>query len=174
MRIFLGSAIVLLLITPVRAGSGWETGRDDDTCYAAMEFEGDGATKLLILGTGDQEPMIHITNYSWSAKKGSMYTLQYHMGEYYYEIPSAGIEDSIRKGFVTYLSDNFLTDFATSASLKISMDGNLVDHLNLAGSGVAVAKFRSCIRTRKLEIAKAKADEERLKHIPKDPFAESE
>ena len=155
------------------ANAQWESGREGDTCGISMEYEGEGATKLMIVGDGETDPIIHITNYNWTAKKDEKYTIQYHMGGYYYEIPSIGVEfTGARKGFATYISDKFVDDFARSPSIQLQVGDKLIDDLKLDGSGAAIAKFRACIRVRKAEIAKLKADDERLKHIPKDPFAE--
>lgn len=165
-------ATMALCLAAGSASADWVTGREDDTCGISMEYEGDGSTQLMILGTGINEPLIQITNYNWSAKHGERYDLQYHMGNHYYEIPSAGIEASDnRKGFVTYLSASFIIDFAKSSGLTLKIGDKLVDDLSLAGSGAAIARFNACRRAVKAEIAKAKADEERLKYIPKDPFA---
>ena len=137
-----------------------------------MEYEGDGATNLLLSLDIEGANSLMVDNYNWSTKDDEEYDIDYYLTAGVYDKhASRGYEHKGRHGFVTYFEAKFLTYFAASKSLDIRRGDVVVDELSLSGSGAAIAEMRRCVG-----LLKAKADAEarekaKWAHIPKDPFA---
>jgi TonB family protein len=174
-----GLALSTLIVAPAAADDwardvdGWDVGRDGDSCVMFEEYEGEGSTQLTLVISDDvSRTALMVTNYRWSAKKGERYELKYHLGEWVYTSPSLGIEqDSIRKGFGTMVSSEFLADFAKADGLEITNGDAVVDDLSLKGSAAALAVLERCRRELARDLEQQRRDREKLAHIPVDPFA---
>jgi len=176
----LAAAISSMLATPAlaedwaREVGGWTVGRTGDMCIMTMEYEGAGATNLtLAVNEETEKTYLSVDNYLWSAKEGEVYELAYHLGEWVYTAPAIGTEANyIRKGFITSVSSEFLSDFAKSDDLEITRGDILVDDLSLKGSAAGLAVFERCRTELARDMEQRRRDRERLSHIPTDPFAD--
>lgn len=142
-------------------------------CAMLEEYEGAGDTRLVILRylKDPTKVAIIIDNYNWSIVKDQEYEVKYLLGQYYYDRTALGVEDSIRKGLLTFFpADDFLPTFAKSDGFKVQKGETTVDNLDLKGSGVAVAAFDRCWTYLRSDEAVKQRERDRFKNIPKDPF----
>jgi TonB family protein len=168
-----------LIAAPSRAADwgqevgGWSVGRLGDSCIMTMEYEGEGSTRLSIaIQDIASETYLSLSNFNWSTKSGEFYELQYHVGDWTYTLPSIGSEaNSIRKGFVTKVSGDFLAELAKARGLTITRGEALVDDLSLAGSAAGLRVLERCRTELARDLEQQRRDRERLAHIPADPFA---
>lgn len=153
---------------------GWTVGRSGDDCLMTMDYEGAGATQVTLHIDGDSsdDTFIFITNYGWSAKKGAEYELDYQFDEWRLTRLGLGVAtNSIRKGFISKMDEKMTEQFVRSSSLRIEMGNTLIDQLSLKGTAAAVAVLERCRKQVRADVARKRAEEARLAHIPSDPFA---
>ena len=173
------SLVVATLAVPVSAGdwvrdvNGWSVGRSSNTCIMLEEYEGEGSTNFaLVIRDPAQNTYVMVTNYRWSDEDDRQYELRYQLGEWVHTLPSYGIEqDIIRKGFVTVVGHEFLSDFAKADDIEIFNGATLVDDLSLDGSAAALDVLERCRTELSRDIEEERRNRERLQHIPVDPFA---
>jgi len=156
-----------------REVGGWDVGRSGDACIMIEDYEGEGSTAVALMTLDDPSgTSLMITNGNWSTEKDQRYELRYHLGEWVYTLTSIGIASTYgRRGFGTAVGSEFLTDFAKSGGLMITLGESLVDDLSLDGSAAALVVFERCRRELSADLAHQRRERERLAHIPVNPFA---
>lgn len=175
----MGTALIMLPTVAVAADyrtrevGGWEVGEgSDDSCYIAMEYEGEGETTVVLSLDLDNQPYLLVSNYNWSIKDKDEFKLNYELSNgAYTDHPAIGSKSGIRGGFITIFEDRFPEYFAQSTYLHITRDGAFVDKLSLKGTGVAVAELRKCLAIVKTRAEAEAREKARFSDIPKDPFA---
>ncbi|WP_241659843.1 energy transducer TonB [Sphingomonas glacialis] len=170
--------IVPSLSAPAAARSwpttaGWEVFEGDDFCGLALDYEGKGETRLTVAKMTDGSAAMAVTNYGWSAKKGEIYDLEFHVGTQAFRGgKSVGTGESYeRRGFVTKFGADFFPAFASASSLKVYKGDTLVDSLRLQGSGAALRVVDQCVGNLRAVKASQERERQRFASIPDDPFA---
>jgi hypothetical protein len=153
---------------------GWEIYDDDDNCSIFREFEGKGATHLLLILFADGGSGASLTNTAWSTAKDEKYDLTWDVNGSVYTGTAFGLGDKYasRKGFGGKFGNEFIDDVALGDSLHVYRGDVVVDQLALDGSGAAIAIARRCLQTVKATIAAAEREKRRFSHIADDPFAD--
>ena len=167
----LGATQLQARATP--GAGGWEIMTGDDMCAMTQEFEGEGATQLLLGLYTNGKVAVLVTNTGWTTIESQKYEIVYVLNGAAFEGgTSTGSRVGSRKGFGTNFDAGFLKDFAAAPYLTIkSSDGTIIDDLNLAGSAAGLNELRRCVSREKALADAAAREEAKLAHIPKDPFA---
>lgn len=152
---------------------GWAVGGGDDSCYMAMEYEGPGATTLVLVKYANGQIGSSIVNYGWSAEKGARYQVSYVVNDVTFGGAEAiGTSDAGRSGFMSLFKPDFETHFRRGSMLHVYLKDERIDQLSLAGTAVALDALNRCLIGVRAEIAATKREQERWSHLPKDPFAQ--
>ncbi len=172
------SLFFLVLSVPAEAidfyerRGGWEVIGSEESCGMTMEYEGSGATTLVFLKFADGMNAMSVTNSGWTAEKGVEYDITYKLAdEEFGGGATIGTTRASSSGFISRFSDEFEQSFRKASTLHIFLKDVRIDQLSLAGSSMALDSVNRCVVLLKAEQAKAKAEVDRLSHIPKDPFA---
>lgn len=146
-------------------------------CMTSSEWEhtGRGDTKLTVLQRTDADSVyVTVTNSDWTATEGSLYSdIRLVLnGQSYSGGTALGTKsDAIYKGFTTIVPSKFLDDFRSATSISVYREDKVASHLNLVGSGAAIASFKTCIKRVAAADAAYRRVVERSSYITKDPFA---
>ena len=152
---------------------GWEIHDDDDNCAVFRQYEGKGATNLLVILFAAGGSAASLTNTAWSSSKDEEYELSWEVNGNVYRGSAFGLGEKFeeRKGFGGKFGDEFVDDIARGSSLDIYRGDIVVDQLRLDGSGSAIAIAKRCLQTVRANITAAEREKQRFEHIPDDPFA---
>lgn len=177
-KLISAAAMLTLASAPAHAKSwqspgGWEIHGDDDSCAVFREYEGKGATNLIVIMFAAGGSAASLTNTAWSSTKDELYELTWEVNGRVYSGSSFGLGEKYeaRKGFGGKFGDDFIEDIARGSSLDIYRGDIVVDQLRLDGSGAAVAVAKRCLQSVRAQIAAAEREQRRFAHIPDDPFA---
>jgi len=118
-----------------------------DRCGMVLDYDGKGETELVLSLTTGGEASMSLTNSNWTSDPDQTYNLTYYVdGVGWSGVKSSGYEDDGKKGFFAFFGPTFLKHFAASSYLRVeSKDGTVIDNLDLAGSGRALAEVRQCL-----------------------------
>lgn len=156
----------------LRESGGWQIVRGDEACSMSMSYEGPGSTELAIYtGEDTEKTSIFVTNYGWSIAKNQVMWFGFQVDDNLHTMPGAGTSINYSNGFMVDADAALLQDIARGSNLTILNEEGLIDSLSLKGSSAALAIFEKCRREVRQEVARRRADEARLAHIPADPFA---
>lgn len=177
-NLIVGAGILLVPAAPIHARSwqspgGWEIIDGDDNCAVFREFDGKGATHLLVILYVDGNAAATLSNTGWSASKDETYELAWDVNGNTYAGTAVGVGErySSRKGFAGKFGGDFVKDIAAGSSLDVYRGDIVVDQLKLDGSGAAIAVAQRCLQTVRATIAAVEREKQRFAHIPDDPFA---
>lgn len=180
MRAYYLALATMVALVPVSAHArdwpetaGWSIFEGADHCGIAMEYEGKGATELLVGLNVEGKVFALLTNTGWSASKEETYEIQWVVNGMEYSGTSSGYGDTYesRKGFGGKFGADFFDDLAKGSNLRIYRGDTLIDQLSLSGSGAAVTVAKRCVQTVKARLAAEEEERQRFSHIPDDPFA---
>lgn len=152
----------------------WDVARGPDRCLAYLEYEGEGATELVVTVELDGSSMVLATNSNWTTEPDRQYPdMALEVGRTRYAGAGAkgSTSDSYKRGFTMPMPAEFLDDFAQGDNLKFFNGETLVDSLNLKGSAIAVRSLRECITAVRRQRDAEERERQRLAHIPTNPFA---
>lgn len=155
---------------------GWfVTSGGTEECGLSQTFEGPGETALNLVWEDGGAAGFVIDNRGWSSKAKERYDVMFELDTISYDGAAYGSIDtqSFRKGIAGTLPVEFFAHFAASDSLKLSLNGTLIDSLSLHGSAEAVEMLMKCVRERITVLKNQRRELERWSHIPKDPFAKA-
>lgn len=153
--VFAGALLVSIAIswpTLVQAESwtreidGWIIGRDDVSCLMAKQYDGPGATTLII-STNDRATGTHlvISNQRWSTVIDRAYEFQFDFDGEEHQLGTIGGETpDKRRGFWSPVTNTFLRALAEAAELKISNGDEALTTISLRGSAAAITIFEAC------------------------------
>lgn len=154
---------------------GWtifERGRE---CLMGRDFEGDGATMMAISEDADGLVVLHVANMGWSIERDAEFTLTIRLGDRVFDGPATGYRNGAYRGFNGVLNPEIVRLIGTNNGIEFyRKDGEthtLIDDLALDGTGTGLGILRRCVAALRVRVARERADEERLSHIPPDPFA---
>jgi hypothetical protein len=153
--------------------AGWTVSETSDgtACLMGMDYEGEGATRLILSLDPKGENRLIVSNLNWSTKEDEELELEYALSNGTYEKhPTIGMRSEGRGGLVTGFEKPFPDYFAQSRYLHIRRDGTLVDRLSLDGSGAAVTELRRCVAVVRSRAAVEAREKARWADIPTDPF----
>lgn len=153
---------------------GWVIVAGDSGCGMTMEYEGPGATNLILLKDIDGEIGVGVTNSNWTAEVGEKYDVSFHLnGKAYGGGAAYGYKSGYRKGFMLSLESSFEADFRKGESLWIYLGDTKIDQLSLDGTSLAFASINRCLKLVKAENDAEAREKARWADIPKDPFAKT-
>lgn len=151
---------------------GWEIGAGDTGCALSMDYEGPGATSVMLLDDLDNGLFLIVANYGWSSKEREKYNISLALDADIYGGASAiGARHRSRNGFLIKLDPEFKRDFAKGSSLHVYLDDRLIDRLSLAGTGVALASLERCMALVRRERSAEEREKRRWADLPTDPFS---
>lgn len=172
------AALALAAIAiPAQAGvviqeiEGWSVIKEDGGCSIQMEYEGPGASKLTFGKTEDHGIGVMIMNYKWSAQDGEKYETHFALDGTVYSGTAIGVSDSIWKGFLILMEDDFEQHLARGSSLHVYLGETRIDQLSLDGSAAAISAMNRCYARVMREKAAERAEKRKWEHLPEDPFA---
>lgn len=154
--------------------SGWTVSpsRDGGGCFLTRQYDGVGNTTLLLGIDPDGANHLSVLNDNWSIKPRERLKLNFRLSRGgYAKHDVVGMESGGKRGFVTSFEAKFPTYFAGSLALDISRGTVPVEHLDLGGSGAAVAEVRRCVDAQRANGGPRNDRGARSGEIPKDPFA---
>lgn len=152
----------------------WDVARGSDRCLAYLEYEGEGATELVVTIELDGSSMVLATNSNWTTEPDRQYpdmALEAGRTRYAGAGAKGSTSGTYKRGFTMPMPAGFLDDFAQSDNLKFFNGEALVDSLNLKGSAIAVRSLRACITAVRHQRDAEDRERQRLAHIPTNPFA---
>ena len=156
--------------TPTNAGS----------CFMIKEHEGPGSTILAIMTiqpddnieSADTSIGLAVTNDNWTSKEDELYEdVSIALNGFEYTGKVLGMRVNGKNGFGRTYDLEILDDIAAAKSIRFYRGEEMFEHLNLEGSSAAIQTFRRCLATRSAEMARARTERDRFKHLKKDPFA---
>ena len=151
---------------------GWTIVSLDDGCVMGMDFEGPGATRLVMVREPDSETLIvAVMNLNWSAKDDADYEVSIYLDEEGFGGTAGGYVDGVYKGFMAPLPLRFLPEMAKASSMYIYLGDQQIDQLSMDGTAVAIASLDRCTKLVKRDLAAQQRERDRFAHLPKDPFA---
>lgn len=169
-------AACALLSAPAHAGivieevKGWSVIKEDDGCSIQMEYEGPGSTKLTFGKLEEHGIGVMVMNYNWSAKDGERYETHFALDDVVYSGIAVGTSDSIWKGFIILMEDEFEQHLSRGATLHVFLGEERIDQLSLDGSSAAISAMNRCYSGVMREHAAERAEKRRWEHLPQDPF----
>lgn len=144
---------------PYEHSSGWQLVQGVDSCTITMDFAGPGATRLILVQYISGDVSVLTDNTQWRATDGTNYTVRYELnGKSYGGADAIGTTDSSRKGFFSRFGTEFSSDFAKAASLRISVDDQVVGQLSLAGAAAAMTSMEHCLAAIRSRLASEARD----------------
>jgi hypothetical protein len=145
---------------------------DQSGCFLSRQYDGVGATTLLLGLDRDGTNRLTVLNDNWSIEPQERLKLDFRLtnGGYVGQV-AIGLASDGKRGFVTTFDAKFPAYFATSAALQIARGKVPVEQLSLAGSGAAVAQLRKCVASLRLGAGSEAAAPKPSRRIPKDPFS---
>lgn len=154
---------------PARTVGAWlvAASKDGAGCLLTRDYDGPGATTLLLALDADGSNRLSLLNDHWSIKPASRVALDFRLtGGRYARHAAIGIAAKGKQGFVTNFEWRFPGYFAASNLLSVDRGKIPVARLDLDGAAAAVAELRRCVNGRTGRGArKSRTD------IPDDPFA---
>lgn len=187
------SIVGLAVVAAMCAGPAWGQSRNwstpqfdiaevDDACVLSSSFAFDGRSdvKLDLIWNGDGVGLA-LTSSGWSAEDGK----EYEGFSYLFRNPDASFSGGktfgtifgyIYKGFLTPFDADVLESFASAESLIVlrkvgESEPAIVTHMNLEGSGAAIASLRRCTTHVLRQNAAQARREQEWDYIERDPFA---
>ncbi len=170
----IGAAPVSARDYPLRNVGGWAiaASRDGTGCFLTKEYDGTGATTLLLGLDLDGANRLTVLNANWSIVPQDRLALDFRLSNASFPRHAAvGIASGGKRGFVTSFGARFPAHFAASRSLQIFRKNVPVARLALEGSGVAVAELRKCVDAQRKAQSRNSPRSESPGSIPLDPFA---
>ena len=134
---FAAALVATAFSVPASAGTvieeikGWSIIKEAGGCSIQMEYEGPGSSRLTFGKTEDHGIGVMIMNYNWSAKDGQEYETHFALDGTVYSGTAVGVSDSIWKGFLILMEDDFEQRLARSPNLKIFLGDTKIDQLSL-------------------------------------------
>ncbi|HEY0011542.1 MAG TPA: hypothetical protein VGB79_01670 [Allosphingosinicella sp.] len=182
MKAVIAAALGLIAaVTPASAqrtwgeSRGWTVFERASECVMGRDFEGDGATMMAISEDADGLVVLHVANMGWSIERDAEFTLVIRLGDRVFDGPATGYRNGAYRGFNGVLTSEIVRLIGASGGIEFyRKDGEthtLIDDLALDGTGVGLGILRRCVAALRVRVARERADEERLSHIPPDPFA---
>lgn len=150
------------------------------SCLMTTEYEGPGDTNLSIstyqmddsIESADTRIGFIITNSNWTSVKGQQYPdITMEVNGFEYSGTMVGMKLSSQMGFGRIYEMDILNDIAAGKNIRLYRNEKLFESLNLDGSGAAIQTFRRCMAARSTEMANARRERDRFKHLDLDPFA---
>lgn len=140
----------------------------DDTCGLSTEYEVQGnTTTLFILKGVDDETKIALSNPNWTVVKGRSYDIRYRLNGNLYGGLSVAINNG---GFFTKINKNFEQDFAAAGSLYMTIDNQVIGHLSLDGSALALKHLNDCVFGLKQASVALQREKAKFSYIDANPF----
>ena len=170
------AALALLIGTPASAGvvidevQGWSIIKEDGGCSIQMEYEGPGSTRLTFGKTEEHGIGVMVMNYNWSAKDREKYETHFALDGTVYSGTAVGTSDSIWKGFLILMEDDFEQHLSRGTTLHVYLEDTRIDQLSLDGSAAAIASMNRCYARVMRERAAERAEKRKWEHLPQDPF----
>lgn len=155
------------------SSQGFDVLQLDDSCVitTTYDFDGRSSVRLSLFWDGARADLF-LSSLGWSNRASAPYAVQYSLGGFVYEGNARGlVSDGGYKGFVSGFDPAFLGDFARAESLYVTTGDTVVTHLNLSGSGAAIATLRRCTDHVQEANAEQARRERRWDYIAPDPFA---
>lgn len=152
---------------------GFELSYMGDACAMHRDHEGPGSTQIGVVYFGeDQSYSFQISNYGWSARENEPYIVGLAVDKKVRVFDAYGVKNGARRGFIIYPDDLFIADFEGGDGLYVFLDTTLITKLSLEGTASAMAAIRKCAARVDGQLAAQRAEEERYKDIPRDPFGD--
>lgn len=181
LRIAVAAAVATLLaVSPSAAradgwpdSGGFSIDEVDGACVITTTYDLEGRSELHFWAfLYEDRVILALSSLDWSSSPDAEYNVTYAFDRHVYTGDAKGIEfDGYEKGLTTRFGAEVLDDLAASRTLMVTKDDVVVAHLNMAGSGGAVATARRCLaHALRMAAAKSRA-EQRLAYIAHDPFA---
>lgn len=146
--------------------------KDGQGCFLSRQYRGVGGTSLLLGVDKDGSNHLSVLNDNWSITPGDRMQLNFRLSKGgYAKHEAVGMTAAGQRGFVTSFEAKFPTYFAASKVLDISRGNVPVEHLDLAGSGAAVAELQRCVASYRDSAGTETSKNKRASAIPEDPFA---
>ena len=149
---------------------GWSIVGDDDNCSMLLEYEGPGATTVIVAKETNGFSVIGITNANWSTEAGEEYDVDFAIDDRVFPGSVRGYRSSGKSGFLIQTNDRFDAAFRAGRSLHLYRDGELFDRLSLTGTAVASAAVERCLVGLRREEAAIAREKARYADIAPDPF----
>ncbi|WP_292046270.1 MULTISPECIES: hypothetical protein [unclassified Brevundimonas] len=182
------AASALLMAGPSFSQSrNWNTDwfdvtQHDTSCGMSSSFNFDGRpdVNLDILYGGESSGILAVTSSGWSAVEGAEYDdLSFLLvnpdRDFGGGVATGVVLSYIYKGFKISFPTDFLDALAAASSMIVTKgkgdDQVILTHINLRGSGAAVASLRRCAEHVQRSNAAQARREQRWDHISRDPFA---
>jgi hypothetical protein len=182
------AASALLMAGPsVGQSRNWNTDwfdvtQHDTSCGMSSSFNFDGRpdVNLDILYAGESSGILAVTSSGWSAVEGAEYDdLSFLLvnpdRDFGGGVATGVVLSYIYKGFRISFPTDFLDALAAASSMIVTKgkgeDQVILTHINLRGSGAAVASLRRCAEHVQRANAAQARREQRWDHISRDPFA---
>jgi hypothetical protein len=159
---------------PARNVGDWTIApsKDGQGCFLSRQYKGVGGTSLLLGVDKDESNHLSVLNDNWSIAPGDRMQLNFRLSKGgYLKHEVVGMASAGQRGFVTSFEAKFPDYFAASTALDISRGDVPVEHLDLTGSGAAVAELQRCVGFYRNNNTAETNKSDRSGAIPKDPFA---
>lgn len=181
-RLLTTLSALLMLPTPAEARvwpetGGWSISQGSDFCTMGNEFEGPGDSEMFVTLYDSGLILMGVFNSNWTSKDDEIYDdITAAMGDVQYGGSKAmGLTLEGKSGFGIRLHPSMLTALAGASSIRLYKGDVKMDHLNLSGTGVAIAMVKRCLATVKAEnaatAAAAAREKARYSGLAVDPFA---
>lgn len=159
---------------PARDIGDWTVApsKDGQGCFLSRQYKGVGETSLLLGVDTDGSNHLSVLNDNWSITPGDQMQLNFRLSKGGYAKHAAvGMASAGQRGFVTSFEAKFPDYFAASKTLDISRGAVPVEHLDLTGSGAAIAELKRCVDAYRNNKGAKTDTSNRSGVIPRDPFA---
>lgn len=187
LALYVAASACLVAGPAIGQSTNWNTewfdvAQGDTSCVMSSSFNFDGRpdVNLDIVYGGDGSGALLVTSSGWSAVEGAKYDdLNFLLvnpdRDFGGGVATGVVLSYIYKGFSTTFPPEFLDAISAASSMIVTKgkgdDTATLTHVNLRGSGAAVASLRRCAEhVQRSNAAKARR-EERWDHITRDPFA---
>ncbi|GGN63382.1 hypothetical protein GCM10011349_47880 [Novosphingobium indicum] len=111
---------------------GWVVIRGEDSCGATKNYESPGNSMLAFLEFASGEQTVALGNRNWSAVGDTDYAVSFALDDTKFEsLASKGLVSGDRKGFTTSLPAGFKAALSRSSMLRVYLNGQLIDRLEL-------------------------------------------
>lgn len=179
-KLLVASVLILVGFQPAQAlwrdkKIGWfDIVQAEKSCGAIATYEFDGrpdVTLMVILGA-DGKIAMSLASYGWSAEQDESYPdIEWNVNGQTYGGKSVGIRyDDGTRGFLGTFGPEMLDDLSKGSSLFVTKGEATVTHINLTGSGAAIAALRACATDLKAQLDAKQRRERKWNYIEKDPF----
>lgn len=176
-RILLAAAALLSAQSAVARDwpetGGWTIVQGETMCAMSNEFEGPGDSELFIVMGVDGIILMTDVNSEWTSVEGEIYDdiTAVMDGTVYGGSRAVGAELDGKKGFTVKLDPTMLEAIGAGRSIHLYRGDLRMDHLNLSGTGAAIAMTRRCLADLRATRAAAERETRRFSTLERDPFA---